>query len=756
MQVSRSKTQASGASRRLSGSGYGRLNTNGRAGVGAGSGAEDRGQANGREGVGAGSGAEVRGPGEGVGAGSGHTKADSTSNGPASIASTKSASRRRALIQHYSEDEEDNTAPPPSQQVPFKAQISPYQDVDIDMQLEDVSPEHGGSSLQISTSHDEYLAAPNQDATKLDRLDTINLADATPPISKHKSPRKEVVNDTQSAKRRRSEGEGHTRNSESSHPQHLRTKEAIPSIDIVSHMSLGFAIHEDIAAQKGTEIIHEHRTYDEFTNIGTPSSEVIEFQTLRRAFPRVPQVCFPNERPDAVPGHHLNFTQIPRQERVDPTTGLSEGFHVTFRFDYGFKSMNRQEVRGACLERLRIMDVPLGTAYSNPIDVGLNAVTKQWAGFVKVHLQKPHLHGIALLKGHRAFVMEMENGEKVIGKVEKEFELATKARNLRLHLKGESLRHENAFTIFPTLVQESYYSGLQHEFMGLTKPEVDKNFSFLTLTTEEARDLVLKQGLIYKKEKLQVSITRDRGVGNLSDLRISLTLVANNLPQRETRSAITMAIKQAFGPDNVVDITFGTTTQRPTTKQAGWCHIQCLNAAVYTAWIHKFTLILGRRIDFVPHRGSIDGSEPNKTAIRLAQAPVREVIADKIQAMGNAANPNPLITEKYLSKTIREFEEKLDEKFGSLTTTINSHTDRRHETTTTTITNHTTNLHALLGTMAQEFQQSNVRMQNIIHGLSTAAPEIIHRTALPLPLQAPPGFPSNPQAYHQGPHTLNE
>ena len=304
--------------------------------------------------------------------------------------------------------------------------------------------------------------------------------------------------------------------------------------------------------------------------------------------------------------------------------------------------------------------------------------------------------------------------------------------------------------------------------MGLPKPDLDKNFSFLTLTTEEARDLVLKQGLIYKKKKLQVSVTRDRGVGNLSDLRISTTVVANNLPQRETRSAITTAIKQAFGLDNIVDITFGTTTQGPTTKQAGWCHIQCLNAAVYTAWIHKSTLILGRRIDFITHRGSMDGAEPNKTAIRLAQAPIRDVIADKIQAMGNAANPNPLITEKYICKTIREFEEKLDEKFGSLSTTINSHTDWRHETTTTTITNHTTNLHALLGTMAQEFQQSNVRMQSIIHGLSTAAPEIIHRNAQPstshgfhtiappLPLQVPPGFQFNPQIYHQGPHTLNE
>ena len=173
-------------------------------------------------------------------------------------------------------------------------------------------------------------------------------------------------------------------------------------------------------------------------------------------------------------------------------------------------------------------------------------------------------------------------------------------------------------------------------------------------------------------------------------------------------------------------------------------------------------------MDFIPHRGSIDGTVPNNTAIRLAQAPAREAIADKIQAMTNAANPNPIVTERYLTKTMKEFEDKLEEKFGTLTTTINTHTDRRLETTMTTIVHHTTHLQSLLGTIAQEFQQSNIRMQGLVNGLSAAAPDLLQRTipppipqglnttAPPLPLQAPPGFHGNPQMYHQGPQTLHE
>ena len=665
---------------------------------------------------------------------------------------SKSTGRRRALISDFSdEDDMVTTAPTPNQPIALKEKDPLYLDYDMDKQLEDVSPEHGGSSLQLSSTHNEYAAILNQAAISTSRLDIINLADATPATS-HKSPRKEATSDTQSAKRRRNEAGRHTIPFGASKLHQEKTKEAVPSIDIVSHMWLGFPIHEAIAIQRGQDIIHEHRTNDEFTRFGTPTKEIIEFKILRRAFPHVPQVCYPHERPDAVPGNHLHFTQLPILEKTDPTIGLSEGFHVTIKYDIGFKSMSRQDARRGCMERLRQMEMPLGTTYSNPIDIGTNAVTKQWAGFIKVHLLHPQRDGIALLQGHRAFVMEMEDGEKVIGKVEKGFELMSKARNLRLYIKGETFRHKHASRIFEEIVRESYYTGRQHEFMGLTKPELDKTFAFLTLTTEEARDSVLNEGITFNHEKLHVSITRDRGTDNPSELRISTTLVANNLPQRESQASITKAIKHAFGADNIVGVSFGNNPHPD--KQAGWCHIQCLNTAVYTDWLHRSTFILGRRIDFIPHYGSIDGSDPNNTAIRLAQAPAREAIAEKIQAMGNITNSNPLLTEKHLTKSMKELEDKLDEKFGTLTTTINTHTDRRHESTTATITHHTNNLQVLFGTIAHEIQQFNLRMQGLVNGLSNAAPEILHRATLPpLPhgynATAPPPPPSSPPGLPQ-------
>ena len=197
--------------------------------------------------------------------------------------------------------------------------------------------------------------------------------------------------------------------------------------------------------------------------------------------------------------------------------GLTKGFHVTIRFDGEYKKLSRHEVKTACMERLRLMNIPLGSTYSNPVEIGMNTVTRNWAGFIKIHLQHPKKDGLALLRGERAFVMTMGDGEQVIGKVEKGFELVTEAKNMRLHLKGKALRTNTAIDILRTLMRESYYDGRKIENLSFTKSDVEKDFAFITLTTKESKDDILNNGLIYHSERLKVSITKDKDTGNLSE-----------------------------------------------------------------------------------------------------------------------------------------------------------------------------------------------------------------------------------------------
>lgn len=53
--------------------------------------------------------------------------------------------------------------------------------------------------------------------------------------------------------------------------------------------------------------------------------------------------------------------------------------------------------------------------------------------------------------------MKMEDGEQIIDKVEKGFELITKAWNMCLHLKGDNLNDNTTHSILKTLMQDCYY-----------------------------------------------------------------------------------------------------------------------------------------------------------------------------------------------------------------------------------------------------------------------------------------------------------
>lgn len=136
--------------------------------------------------------------------------------------------------------------------------------------------------------------------------------------------------------------------------------------------------------------------------------------------------------------------------------------------------------------------------------------------------------------------------KKIIGKVEKGFKLITKAKNMRLHLKGETLRNNLALDILRALMSDFYYNGREVKILSLTKVDTEKNFAFITLTTEELWDDLLNNGLTYNSEHLKVSITKGKEMDNPLELGISTTLVANYLPQWEFKSTIIQTLKRLF------------------------------------------------------------------------------------------------------------------------------------------------------------------------------------------------------------------
>ena len=86
----------------------------------------------------------------------------------------------------------------------------------------------------------------------------------------------------------------------------------------------------------------------DFTKIvhHTSPKNLNSFGTLKRAFPRMKQAVYPNERrPNVVHGQHLHFTRIPMHEEMFQEMRLIKGFHVTIWFEEGFKDFSRNEVK---------------------------------------------------------------------------------------------------------------------------------------------------------------------------------------------------------------------------------------------------------------------------------------------------------------------------------------------------------------------------------------------------------------------------
>lgn len=135
--------------------------------------------------------------------------------------------------------------------------------------------------------------------------------------------------------------------------------------------------------------------------------------------------------------------------------------------------------------------------------------------------------------------------------------MVTQAWKLHLYIKEDSPKDNHVPSIFRMMVKESYYDGKQYEFMTLTKPDAIKDFAFLTFITAATWDAIMKYGLTYHYEKLQVSATWDKDTTAPSELRISTTLVAHNLPQKETQMDIVIALTNKFGEGNIFGFNFG-------------------------------------------------------------------------------------------------------------------------------------------------------------------------------------------------------
>lgn len=232
-----------------------------------------------------------------------------------------------------------------------------------------------------------------------------------------------------------------------------------------------------------------------------------------------------------------------------------------------------------------------------------------------MYLQQLRHNRLALLLwGQWAFIMTMGGGVRVIGKDE--------------HASTPQMR-------FPPWPHSQWHPQDPYEGMLLLKwrsscspNQTPKEISPSSSSPRGSKHIPPHQRHnLLQIKKLKVNITWDKHIGFYpSKLCISTNVVPNNRSQHESQSIINATLKCIFGEHNIVGINFGYNNNHMEECQVGWCHIQCPNTVMYTEWLHKSTYMLGTRVDFISHKGSMDMASPNPTAILLAQALVWEVI----------------------------------------------------------------------------------------------------------------------------------
>ena len=146
--------------------------------------------------------------------------------------------------------------------------------MDMDAELENVSPARGGSSLHVSLGGDSIQGA------QAPPWKSGQVGESTPPTIPYRNPRLEEASESQNTKRRKAADYTATSiptTQSKSLPLSTPTRSkklTTLGIDMLGQLWLGFLMQEALALQRGKIELLERRTDEEFHATGTPTAEI--------------------------------------------------------------------------------------------------------------------------------------------------------------------------------------------------------------------------------------------------------------------------------------------------------------------------------------------------------------------------------------------------------------------------------------------------------------------------------------------------
>ena len=407
-------------------------------------------------------------------------------------------------------------------------------------------------------------------------------------------------------------------------------------------------------------------------DLGISPQEAAEFKNSRHAFPHVPQVAYPTERCDGKNGQYLHLTQLPKDTITNSFGFEHNSYQLTLWCDNGF-SLSRRNVEHQIIERIQAMGMQLGEEVIPNLVVF--APDDRWLGFAKIYLSNPQ-DCLDLLSGRRPFIIHTDASSPVILKIEKAFELPTKAERLAVHVDApgtmDRLTQEQ---VMSNSIYESYRLQLEYEIMRVSKLPTN-TFVHVYLASFESTANILKHGLkLQGNVSLVAAPKKDKTTRaqeqEQAQMDYALTLTVSQIARQDTQASFTTAFTRLVAKSSIKALYFVGMKKNETVMHSRKVHFVCANAVIYNRYLHKKNVPCGKGfIDFNAHRRSIEGSEkPSKEILeKLGVGDFNKALANTIETFtvshisdnGPTSTSTPKAPPHGWEEEIKRLEQKLD------------------------------------------------------------------------------------------------
>ena len=288
---------------------------------------------------------------------------------------------------------------------------------------------------------------------------------------------------------------------------------------------------------------------------------------------------------------HYNIIQLPCKVKTNESTGLSLNFHIAVHFEISNTSIMYDTAKNMIVERLEKMNIMLGTGVYDPLYIQCLSVKQGktkgvWAGSFKVHLLKPKYDGLALLKGLRLFILNI-NGQNVVGKVCKSFNNLSKGSNLSVKVKSECLVAVSAQAVFEEILGYSFAQGHNYEITDVQKAYGESWAFIIASTPTQVKNMITNRITVQNKILLPRQVVDTKGPNGVIETKArkeALTLTLSSLPITLNTMSTSQEIYKIMGALNVREIWFH---RERDNYHNGSCNVLCANPIVYRTFMKK-------------------------------------------------------------------------------------------------------------------------------------------------------------------------